>query len=59
MKNVAVLIGSLSGKSINRTLAKVLEKLGEGRLRFDYLQRRSVGQSARRRARHEAAHHRR
>jgi chromate reductase len=37
MKNVAVLIGSLSGKSINRTLAKALEKLGEGRLRFDYL----------------------
>lgn len=37
MKNVAVLVGSLSSRSINRTLAKALEKLGEGRLRFDYL----------------------
>lgn len=37
MKNVAVLVGSLSARSINRTLAKALEKLSEGRLRFDYL----------------------
>jgi chromate reductase, NAD(P)H dehydrogenase (quinone) len=37
MKNVAVLLGSLSENSINRTLAKTFEKLGEGRLRFDYL----------------------
>lgn len=37
MKNVAVLLGSLSENSINKTLAKTLEKLGEGRLRFDYL----------------------
>lgn len=37
MKNVAVLVGSLSEKSINRALAKALEKLSEGRLRFDYL----------------------
>ena len=37
MKNVAVLVGSLSARSINRSLAKALEKLGEGRLRFDYL----------------------
>lgn len=37
MKNVAVLLGSLSENSINRTLAKTIEKLGEGRLRFDYL----------------------
>ena len=37
MKNVAVLLGSLSENSINKTLAKTFEKLGEGRLRFDYL----------------------
>jgi chromate reductase len=37
MKNVAVLVGSLSAKSINRTLAQALEKLGGGRVRFDYL----------------------
>jgi chromate reductase len=37
MKNVAVLLGSLSEKSINKTLAKAIEKLAEGRLRFDYL----------------------
>ena len=37
MKNVAVLLGSLSENSINKTLAKAFEKLGEGRLRFDYL----------------------
>ncbi len=37
MKNVAVLLGSLSENSINKTLAKTFDKLGEGRLRFDYL----------------------
>ncbi len=37
MKNVAVLLGSLSENSINKTLAKTFEKLGEDRLRFDYL----------------------
>lgn len=37
MKNVAVLLGSLSENSINRTLARALERLGDGRLRFDYL----------------------
>ena len=37
MKNVAVLLGSLSEKSINRSLAKAIEKLAEGRLQFDYL----------------------
>jgi chromate reductase len=37
MKNVAVLLGSLSENSINKTLAKTFEKLGEGRLHFDYL----------------------
>jgi chromate reductase len=37
MKNVAVLLGSLSENSINKTLAKTFEKLSEGRLRFDYL----------------------
>jgi chromate reductase len=37
MKNVAVLVGSLSETSINRTLAKALEKLGKDRLRFEYL----------------------
>lgn len=37
MKNVAVLLGSLSENSINKTLAKAIEKLAEGRLRFDYL----------------------
>ena len=37
MRKVAVLLGSLSENSINKTLAKTLEKLGEGRLQFDYL----------------------
>ena len=37
MKNVAVLLGSLSENSINKTLAKAIEKLAEGRLHFDYL----------------------
>ena len=37
MKTVAVLVGSLSEKSINRTLAQTFEKLANGRLRFDYL----------------------
>lgn len=37
MKNVAVLLGSLSQNSINKTLAKAVEKLAEGRLHFDYL----------------------
>lgn len=37
MKTVAVLLGSLSENSINKTLAKAIEKLVEGRLRFDYL----------------------
>ena len=31
MKNVAVLLGSLSENSINKTLAKAIEKLAEGR----------------------------
>lgn len=37
MKNVAVLLGSLSEKSINKTLVKAIEKLAEEHLRFDYL----------------------
>lgn len=37
MKNVVVLLGSLSENSINKTLAKAIEKLAEGRLHFDYL----------------------
>jgi chromate reductase len=37
MKNVAVLVGSLSERSINRTLARTVEKLAQGRLNFDYL----------------------
>lgn len=37
MKNIAVLVGSLSEKSINKVLAKALETLAQGRLRFDYL----------------------
>jgi chromate reductase len=37
MKNVAVLLGSLSENSINKTLAKAIEKLAQGRLHFDYL----------------------
>ncbi|MET3924858.1 NAD(P)H-dependent oxidoreductase [Devosia sp. 2618] len=37
MKNVAVLLGSLTEKSINKSLAKAIEKLAEGRLQFDYL----------------------
>ena len=36
MKNVAVLVGSLSANSINRTLAKTIEKLADGRLQFTY-----------------------
>lgn len=37
MKNVAVLLGSLSEKSINKTLAKAVARLAAGRLHFDYL----------------------
>jgi Predicted flavoprotein len=37
MKTVAVLLGSLSEKSVNKSFAKALEKLADGRLRFDYL----------------------
>jgi chromate reductase len=37
MKNVAVLLGSLSENSINKVLAKAIEKLAHGRLHFDYL----------------------
>lgn len=37
MKNIAVLVGSLSATSINRTLARALEKLAAGRMEFDYL----------------------
>lgn len=35
--NVAVIVGSLRKDSINLKLAKALEKLAEGRLRFDYV----------------------
>jgi chromate reductase len=37
MKDVVVLLGSLSENSINKTLAKAIEKLAGGRLRFEYL----------------------
>jgi chromate reductase len=37
MKNVAVMLGSLSRNSINKALAKAIEKLAQDRLRFDYL----------------------
>lgn len=37
MKDVVVLLGSLSENSVNKVLAKAIEKLAEGRLRFDYL----------------------
>jgi chromate reductase len=37
MKNIAVLLGSLSETSINQTYARALEKLADGRLAFDYL----------------------
>jgi chromate reductase len=37
MKNVAVLVASLSANSVNRKLAHTLEKLAEGKLKFDYL----------------------
>lgn len=37
MKNVAVLLGSLSEKSINKALAKAIEKLAQERLKFDFL----------------------
>lgn len=37
MKTVAVMVGSLSANSINHTLAKAIEKLADGRLKFDYL----------------------
>ena len=36
MKNVLVLVGSVSKTSINRTLAKAVEKLAETHLHFDY-----------------------
>ncbi|MEO5806914.1 NADPH-dependent FMN reductase [Devosia sp.] len=37
MKTVAVLVGSLSANSINHKLAKAIEKLADGRLKFDYV----------------------
>lgn len=37
MKNVVVLVASLSANSVNRKLARTLEKLAEGKLKFDYL----------------------
>lgn len=37
MKNVAVLLGSLSEKSINKALAKAIEKLAQERLKLDFL----------------------
>jgi chromate reductase, NAD(P)H dehydrogenase (quinone) len=37
MKTVAVLVGSLSAHSINRTLAKAIAKLAGERFQFDYL----------------------
>jgi chromate reductase, NAD(P)H dehydrogenase (quinone) len=37
MKNVAVLVASLSANSVNRKFARTLEKLAEGKLKFDYL----------------------
>jgi len=37
MKNIAVLVASLSANSVNRKFAHTLEKLAEGKLKFDYL----------------------
>lgn len=37
MKNIAVMVGSLSQHSINRKLAKTLETLAQGKLHFSYL----------------------
>ncbi|WP_108258593.1 NADPH-dependent FMN reductase [Mangrovicoccus ximenensis] len=37
MKTVAVLVGSLRRDSINRKFAEALEKLAEGKLKFDYV----------------------
>lgn len=37
MKNIAVMVGSQSPASVNRKLARTLEKLAEGKLRFHYL----------------------
>lgn len=37
-RKVAVIVGSLRKDSINRKLARALERLGEDRLEFDYLQ---------------------
>lgn len=37
-KNIAVLVGSIRQDSLNRKLALVLEKLAEGKLKFDYVQ---------------------
>ena len=37
MKNVVVLVGSLSATSVNRKLARTLEKLAAGRLNFDFI----------------------
>ena len=37
MKTVAVLVGSLAHNSINRQLARSLERLAGGRLHFDYI----------------------
>jgi len=37
MKNVVVLVGSLSATSVNRKLARTLEKLAAGRLVFDFV----------------------
>ncbi len=36
MKKVSVLVGSLRKDSVNRRVAKALEKLAEGKLAFDY-----------------------
>lgn len=38
MYTVAVMVGSLSEKSVNRTLARAIEKIAAGRLKFDYLE---------------------
>lgn len=37
MKSVVVLVASLSPTSVNRKLARTLERLAEGKLNFDYL----------------------
>ena len=37
MKNIAVMVGSQSPTSVNRKLARTLEKLAQGKLRFHYL----------------------